>query len=324
MGGIVASVCRAMDDEQEARLHGQSAELELLRVLRADTRAGATIDVGAESGELAASLRAAGWGPLHLLEPDPQAAAELRRRFDGEADVEILELAAGNEDETVILRLAETPEGEVATAFNTTLPLASASQVQWSKQIEVEQRSLASLAASGEVPGEIGLLKVDTEGAEDQVLAGAAGMRAEIVMVEHWLDLPESLGPCPWTLERIVDLVAPLGLTRFVCVRHRPLNTQLELDHADLERGEWSNLIFVADHLVAPLEAALPALAAMLQDQLLERAEEYHRFADERLAVIEELRTAAEERLRALEEVDRERLRLEQELGRMRSLSRER
>jgi FkbM family methyltransferase len=306
-------------DDQAGDLHGQAAERDLLARLRAHTRDQATIDVGAERGDVAGALRADGWGPLYLLEPDPASAAHLRQRFADDAQAEVLELAAGASDGTATLHLARAPDDSALAAFNTTLALAPGTSVQWNDEVTVAERSLDSLAADGELPKEVGLLKIDTEGADDAVLAGAGTLRAEIVMVEHWTDLPETLGPCPWTLEEIVELVSPLGPGHYVCVRHGDIHTTLELGGARVAAGEWSNLIFVADHLREALEAAVVPVRGDLEAQLLERAEGYRRVADERLAIMEELDRAARERKEMIETRDRQREALDRELASLRA-----
>jgi FkbM family methyltransferase len=309
-------------DAQE--LYGQAAERELLALLAPHVQTRAAIDVGAERGELAAALREDGWAPLHLLEPDPAAATHLRRAFEDDPEVEVHELAAGAEDGRATLRLARATDGSPVGAFNTTLALTPGTDLHWSDEVAVAERSLDSLAADGEIPPEVGLLKIDTEGADDAVLAGATTLRAEIVMVEHWTELPGTLGPCPWTLERMVELVAPLGPTHFVCVHHGDLHTTLEVDRAEVPPGEWSNLIFVADALRDALDAALAPVRARLEAQLLERAEHYRRVSEERLTVLEELERAAVERLEMIETGERRRAELEQELAAQRATAAER
>ena len=62
-----------------------------------------------------ALLGAYGYGPAHLIEPEPANVAELRRVFGERSDVEILDIAAGASDGEATLYLArEVEEQRVA------------------------------------------------------------------------------------------------------------------------------------------------------------------------------------------------------------------
>ena len=129
-------------------------------------------------------------------------------------------------------------------------------------------RSLDSLSAAGEIPGRVGLLKIDAEGADADILRGAASIKADIAMVEFWGDLPDTLGPCPFELEELRALVEPLGPRRFLFVRHGPRHISVgRWDTADPVEGEWGNLVFMDDSLVEAAEAALPALDRALRNR---------------------------------------------------------
>ena len=163
-------------------------------------------------------------------------------------------------------------------------------------------RSLDSLRAAGEIPGRVGLLKIDAEGADADVLRGAASIDADLVMVEFWGDLPDTLGPCPFELEELRSLVEPLGPRRFLFVRHGPRHVGIgRWDTADPGKGEWGNLVFVADSLVEAAEAALPGAGPRLPQRSERITAEQERAAAERLELIERLTEEADERLELIE-----------------------
>ena len=99
-------------------------------------------------------------------------------------------------------------------------------------------RSLDSLRSAGEIPGRVGLLKIDAEGADAEVLRGASSIDADLVMVEFWGNLPETLGPCPFELEELRSLVEPLGPRRFLFVQHGPRHLGIrEVGHRGSRQG---------------------------------------------------------------------------------------
>ena len=156
-------------------------------------------------------------------------------------------------------------------------------------------RSLDSLCAAGEIPGRVGLLKIDAEGADPDVLRGAASITADILMVEFWGDLPDTLGPCPFDLEELRALVEPLGPRRFLFVRHGRRHVSVgRWDTADPAEGEWGNLVFMADPLVEAAEAALPALDRALRKRSERITAEQERAAGERLELIGRLTKEAD------------------------------
>jgi GT2 family glycosyltransferase len=165
-------------------------------------------------------------------------------------------------------------------------------EMRWEPSGEITQRTLASLARDGALSSELGLLKIDTEGADGDVLAGAAGLRAEIVMVEYWDDLPGSLGRCPYDLEDVAALAQTMGAARFVWFRHGPLSTTVEWDVADPSPGEWGNLVFLADHLIDSAQMVIENLRRDLHRSLEARAFELNAAAAERGELVEELGNA--------------------------------
>ena len=285
----------------------QGAELGLIAALVPSLDERSAIDVGAEHGAVAACLRDAGLGPAWLIEPAPRSAARLRDRFADDADVRVLEIAAGAEDGTGQLHLAQDPRGESLDAFNTLRPGDSGPDLLWDASVEVQVRSLDSLGEAGEIPRRVGVLKIDAEGADAEVLRGAAGLDADVVMVEFWGELPETLGPCPAGLDELRSLVEPLGPRRFLFVRHGPRQVGIgRWDTADPGEGEWGNLIFLADSLVDDAQAALPELDRSLRARGERLIAEQETASAERLELIQRLSEEADARLEVIEGLVRE------------------
>ncbi|HKH22295.1 MAG TPA: FkbM family methyltransferase [Solirubrobacterales bacterium] len=285
----------------------QGAELSLIAAVMPSLDERTGIDVGSERGAVAASLRDAGLDTMWLIEPFPGNAARLRERFGGDPGVHVLEMAAGAKDGTAELHLARDVSGDSLDAFHTLRPEQSGPDLVWDGSVEVEVRSLDSLREAGEIPERVGLLKIDAEGADADVLRGARGIKADVVMVEFWGDLPDTLGPCPVGLEELRSLVEVLGPSRFLFVHHGPRHVSLgRWDAANPGEGEWGNLIFLADSLVDAAEAALPELDRGLRERGEKIVAEQERAAAERLELIERLTDEAEARLELVERVTRE------------------
>jgi hypothetical protein len=101
---------------------------------------------------------------------------------------------------------ATARDGDVSL-FHTLTPRSTVANLRFEGTIPVTVRSLASLVASGSIPDQVGLLKIDTEGCDLEVMRGLGSLRPSVVMAEFW-DAQHEFGKCG--LGRLADLVAEM------------------------------------------------------------------------------------------------------------------
>jgi FkbM family methyltransferase len=302
-------------------LYGQDAELRLLRAALKHLTVRTVVDVGAERGELADGLLDAGAEELHAIDPHPDNARELADRFGSDPRVKVHEYAVSDADGSSSLRLSSRPDGTPISWGHTLLDAPDTGEIVWRESVPVTRRSLASMVETGELPARVGILKVDTEGNDLAVLRGIGDLRADLVMVEHWTDLPFGLGPCPWTAADLVATLRPRGFTHFAFIVHHGEFVTLKWDDGDIERGAMGNLVFVHDELTDLLLPELLYLAGSLSEEAVRVANARAQAADERMEVIRELEQVAEERLTLIRELSQQ---LEQANARIVALEAER
>lgn len=166
----------------------------------------AVVDVGANLGQYAARLRAAGWrGPILSIEPIPELRRRLAERAATDPAWDVLPAcAAGAEDGEAELEISAEAD------MSSTLPqspllrrISPSSRVL--RRVAVPRRRLDGLVRDR--PWRRLFVKVDVQGAEPAVLAGmdgiwdrVAGMQLELAL------LPLYEGERPW-----LDLVAALA-----------------------------------------------------------------------------------------------------------------
>jgi FkbM family methyltransferase len=301
----------------EIDLHGQDAEVHLLAGFLARLENAIVVDVGAELGSVAHVLLGAGATEVHLIEPVPGNVAVLRQRFVGDGRVRIHEIAASAADGELVLHLSTTPSGEVIPFGHTALERPDTAQIAWRDAVTVPARSLASLAEAGTLPARVGIVKIDTEGNDLAVVHGLGDIDCDVVMVEHWTDLGDSIGPCPWTAEAMTSALRERGFRHFALVLHHGEFTTLRWDDATIDPGEMGNIVFLHDRVVDRLLPDVLVCASALSAQTAEFAQSRAAAAAERLTAIDELTArqavlaeAADERLAALEALREERERV--------------
>jgi FkbM family methyltransferase len=285
-------------------LYGQDAELRLLSKLVTRLDRQTMMDVGAEQGALASGMLDAGVERLYAFEPHPVNVAALRGRFSGDERVSVYECAVSDHDGSGELRVSSDPRGGSLTFGHTLLSRADTSEVVWADSISVTRRSLQSLIAAGEIPDHVGILKVDTEGHDLTVLHGMGSLEADIIMVEHWSDLPHGLGPCPWTTLDMVEALGPRGFRHFAFIVHRGDFVTLKWDDGDVEAGAMGNLLFVRDSVLARTLPDLLECAGSLAEEAVSVGARCRRVASDRLAIIEGLEQAAGDRLALVHELE--------------------
>jgi FkbM family methyltransferase len=285
-------------------LYGQDAELRLLSklVTRLDHRT--LIDVGAEQGALSAGMLDAGVQELHAFEPHPTNADALRARFDGDDRVTIHAYAVSDRDGAGELHVSRRGDGTPLPFGHTLLEPVDTDEIGWAESMTVTLRSLQSLIDDGEIPDRVGILKIDTEGHDLSVIKGMGRLTADVVMVEHWTDLPQGLGVCPWTTRDLLEALEPHGFSHFAFIVHRGEVATLKWDDGDVERGAMGNLVFLHDSTLDRLLPDLLESAGRLAEQAVDTGQRYMRAASDRLAIIEGLEQAADDRLVVLRELE--------------------
>jgi FkbM family methyltransferase len=166
--------------------HGE--DVRLWRVLR-DRQPGFYVDVGAmdpDEDSVTKVFYDLGWRGVDV-EPDPDAAEELRRARPGD---QVFARAASDREGTVTLHRITTPSGE-RTGLSTLHPELAARHAReglTNTQVRVRRSRLADLLVGtlAEDPERFHFLKVDAESHEAEVLVGAdlERFRPSIVLIE--------------------------------------------------------------------------------------------------------------------------------------------
>ena len=284
-------------------VYGQDAELHLLSKLlgRLDRRA--MIDIGAEQGSFAVEMLHGGVESLYAFDPHPDNVSALKARFAGDPRVTVYEHAISDGDGSAELHVSSNPDGTPLPFGHTLLEREDTDEIAWSETLSVTRRSLQSLIDAGEIPASVGILKIDTEGHDLAVVQGMGTLEADVVMVEHWTELPNGLGACPWTPQEMVAALHARGFTHFAFIVHRGEFVTIKWDDGDVESGAMGNLVFLHDRVLGALLPDILDCAGSLAEEAVGIGQAYMRAANDRSALVDELKQAADDRLALVEEL---------------------
>jgi FkbM family methyltransferase len=143
------------------------------------------LDVGANAGQFGAALREAGYaGRIVSFEPLDSARQLLLAASAADSAWEVAERAAiGGEDGEIEIHVSANSYSSSALDM---LPahLRSAPESRYVGSERVPLRRLDGIAGPYLRPDSVALLKIDTQGYEDRVLDGAAGMLTRVAAVQ--------------------------------------------------------------------------------------------------------------------------------------------
>jgi FkbM family methyltransferase len=145
------------------------------------------VDVGANDGFYSSNsfpFIARGWQAI-LIEPHPRVFARLQKRYQNKSNVTCLNVACSNVQGT--LPMYNGSDGDAPS--NSTLSDApDLLQKRLCETILVQVKTLSGLLAEQKIPADFGLLSVDVEGMDYEVLLGLdfSRWRPRVIITENY------------------------------------------------------------------------------------------------------------------------------------------
>jgi len=148
------------------------------------------LDIGANIGEVSWQLLQAGY-EVYAFEPFPPVFTQLKQNFAGRSNFHPMEVAIGSADGRMDLHLVSCLSEDKAkyadpTVYSTLKPRTMPEDLPFTDTVQVEVRSLQSLHQSQELPTDIGLVKIDTEGFDLEVMRGMGSFKYPVIIAEFW------------------------------------------------------------------------------------------------------------------------------------------
>jgi len=221
------------------------ALLAYLCPLLEDTNA---IDVGAHHGVVAERLLKAGYS-VYAFEPYTPSFQSLCERLGSNTNFRAFQYALGPTDAQSELHVAadlSSVNKWDPTLFNSLVTRPMLQDLQFTKTVQVQMRSIESLVRSGELPKSAGLLKVDTEGFDLEVLRGIGESRFSVVMAEFW-DAAHAFGSGGnGQLHPLVEEMRCRGYQHYIVVYHLDEDEAISYycDRDDTVPESWGNVLF--------------------------------------------------------------------------------
>jgi FkbM family methyltransferase len=295
----------------------QAAELRAFQALTRHLPTRTMIDVGAHHGSTLGPFLEAGWR-VWAFEPIEANRARLLARAGAGERLTVRPEAVSDSSGTGQLQLALNLDGSLHDYYHSLERTRADRYHRKGAAVDVPVVSLDDLAARGEVPAEVGFLKVDTEGHDLAVLRGASSLRCAVVGVEFWGD-HHPLGRSPSPAPDMIALMASRGYDTYLVLCHQGGETYvLGSTFTGVQPDAWGNILFfhpaqralqaaLLRELGRPIPAAPPGLPGCgrgLGDEteaLLEQSRVLQQECDDRLRTIEGLKAVADERLELIQ-----------------------
>jgi FkbM family methyltransferase len=232
-------LARALGYDLTPRRKAKAPQAQLVAVLE---RFGVScvLDVGANVGQYAAGLRAWGYrGRIVSFEPLAEAHAALAKRAAGDAGWQVApRMALGARDGGIEIEIsAESDMSSILPQSALLRQISPSSGVKGRERVPL--RRLDSAAGDHIGPSDVPFLKIDTQGYEPEVLAGAKALLGRLAGVQ----LELALVPC-YEGERdfrsMIDLLGRLGFEPYLFLpgyfEHK-LARQLQIDGVFMRAG---------------------------------------------------------------------------------------
>ena len=147
------------------------------------------VDIGANLGEVSECLLKAGY-EVYAFEPYNPVFEKLKNRFNDNSNCHCYQFALGAKDETRELHIASDQTGDRvyqnSTLYNSLTKHSMPEDLIFTDTVLVEVRSLENLHQNNEIPDNIGIVKIDTEGFDLEVIRGMGEHCYPIVVAEFW------------------------------------------------------------------------------------------------------------------------------------------
>lgn len=245
-------------------------EIGLMTYLYAYLPSRNAVDVGANAGQVSARLLEAGY-TVYAFEPFPPVFERLRERLGQNERFHALQLALGRDDRKMDLHIAKAVSGSArhddTTLYNSLVQHPMLDDLFFDgTTVEVSVRSLESLWNASEIPEEIGLLKIDAEGYDLEVIRGMGpGRRPAVVLAEFW-DASFVFGKAG-ALNRLEELVSEMRRREYHwhIVIYRTEEGEAISFYCNQDRSvenSWGNAFFFQDYSV--FKEALQWCSALL------------------------------------------------------------
>jgi FkbM family methyltransferase len=296
----------------------QAAEIAVFRLLGGRLENHCMIDVGAHHGSTLLPFLEAGWR-VYAFEPVEANRARLLERCGRHERLTLRPEAVSNCSGTRPLHLALSLDGSLHEYYHSLERTRADRYHRKGETVEVRVVSLDDLVVSGEIPQQVGFLKIDTEGHDLAVLQGASRLACDVVSVEFWGDR-HPLGKSPSPAADMIQLMSDRGYSHYlVLCHHAETMFVLGSTFKGVPPTAWGNIVFFAPaaeelhrELLAQMLTAAPdaAPAGYDPEALLEESRVLQQACDERLRLLHQMHDVAEERLALIHTLDADARRL--------------
>jgi FkbM family methyltransferase len=228
-------------------------EVGLLTYLSGSVRSRVALDIGAHVGEFSRRLLECGMS-VHAFEPFPSTFAELSDRLAGRPGFTAHPIAIGYTDREMDLYIASTTTSENryedVRQYNSLVRHSMLDCLTFANAIKVTVRSLQSLHASREIPDNIGVIKIDAEGYDLEIIHGLGDCTSDILMTEFW-DNEHPFGKAG-AINRLDDSARELqkkGFSTYLIIYRDASSSKISFycNVPTSVRGSWGNAIFFKD-----------------------------------------------------------------------------
>lgn len=209
------------------------------------------LDIGANTGEVSKYLLETGY-TVYAFEPLPSVFEILRDRFQNTPHFHPYNLALGSKAGVMDLHLAtdlsSEKKYEEPSVYSSLLPHAMPADLPFASKIQVSVDTLENLQKCQKIPADIGLVKIDTEGFDIEVIRGMADYRYPVVSAEFW-DSRHFFGK-GGELETLVREMKQRDYHWYIVLYRaaNSCNAAFYCNHAHSLEKSWGNVFFFQDH----------------------------------------------------------------------------
>lgn len=247
-------------------LYQQQTDFEVIETLLPFLENKTFLDIGAELGTFTEFLSS-----KHMrgtfFEPLPKFADHLQQLAQ-KTQCHFLSYAIDQTDRQADFYMACDEQNQSMDYFSSLHPLADDKRIQHKKVATVTCRSLNSLLQEGLIAKHIGIIKIDTEGNDLNVLKGMSVIHADILMCEFFM--PGIYNG--WELghpQGLIEAAKQLGFNHYIAIKRIDEYEMTSIDNAFFLDKQWGNLIFIKDNIFAAARIELDNLVSNKEIELL-------------------------------------------------------